>query len=219
MGAIGTMAASLAHGIRNPLASIRSSAELSLEEASSDFHRTLAEDIVAEVDRLELWVRKLILLVRPEEQILESVAVDATIRRCLAGFAPAVKSNGITLALDIADSLPPVCGTELMIEQVLENLISNAVDAMPKGGTLTITARAANGGDQVALTVSDTGDGLCKDRLEQVFKPFVTSKRTGLGLGLPLVKRLVDRLGGTVSLISQEGRGTTAFLSLPGVIG
>jgi len=217
MGAIGAMAAGLAHGIRNPLASIRSSAELSLEEKSSDFHQGLAEDIIAEVDRLELWIRKLILLVHPDEQALESVEAGAAVRQTLAGFAPAMESRGISLELDIEEPLPPIRGNSLMIDQVLQNLISNALDAMPNGGTLTVVAHAANGRDQVEMKVTDTGEGLPKDRLEQIFKPFVTSKHTGLGLGLSLVRRLVERLGGTIALTSREGRGTTASLRFPGI--
>jgi signal transduction histidine kinase len=126
-----------------------------------------------------------------------------------------MESRGISLELDIEERLPPVRGNSLMIDQMLQNLISNALDAMPNGGTLTVAAHAANAGDQVELKVTDTGVGLPKDRLEQIFKPFVTSKRTGLGLGLSLVRQLVERLGGTIALSSQEGRGTTASLRLP----
>lgn len=215
MGAIGAMAAGLAHGIRNPLASIRSSAELSLEETTSDFHRGLAEDIVAEVDRLELWIRKLILVVRPEEQDLESVEIGAAVRQGLASFAPAMDKRGISVELELEEPLPPVRGNNLLIDQVLQNLISNAVDAMPEGGTLTVAARTTKAGDQVELKITDTGEGLCKERIKQVFKPFVTTKSKGLGLGLSLVKHLVERLGGTITLSSQEGRGTTALLLLP----
>jgi signal transduction histidine kinase len=88
---------------------------------------------------------------------------------------------------------------------------------MSDGGTLSIAAHATNGVAQLELKITDTGRGMTETRLEQIFKPFVTDKRAGLGLGLPLVKRLVERLGGTVALSSQQGRGTTAFLRLPGV--
>jgi signal transduction histidine kinase len=218
LSTIGAMASAMAHGIRNPLASIRSSAELALEEEASDFHKELAGGIVTEVDRLEQWVRKLIMLAHPEQDELGSACVNTAIRKTLETFAQTMKTQGVVLALDLEEQLPPVPGNSLIMEQVFQNLISNALDAMPQGGTLTIQARAANDGDQVEMKVIDTGVGMPEDHLAQIFKPFVTSKRTGLGLGLSLVRQLVERLNGTIALSSREGHGTTASLRFPGVL-
>jgi two-component system sensor histidine kinase HydH len=122
---------------------------------------------------------------------------------------------GVTLALDVQEPVAPILGDPPLLEQVFNNLIANALDAMPNGGALTVTVRMAKGGDHAMATFTDTGQGIAKDRLSQVFKPFITSKRAGLGLGLSLVKRIVERHGGIIELSSVESQGTSVSLRFP----
>jgi signal transduction histidine kinase len=215
MAAIGEMASAVAHGIRNPLASIRSSAELALEDQTKDTFIETARDIVTEADRLEDWVRHLILISRHEREDFEAISMAQLIGDCVKEFAPAMERLGVTLALDVQEPVAPILGDPPLLEQVFNNLIANALDAMPNGGALTVTVRMAKGGDHAMATFTDTGQGIAKDRLSQVFKPFITSKRAGLGLGLSLVKRIVERHGGIIELSSVESQGTSVSLRFP----
>ena len=99
------------------------------------------------------------------------------------------------------------------LEQALDNLITNALDAMPRGGRLRLSVRPQNG--HLLVTVADNGTGIAPDDLPRVFTPFHTTKRTGIGVGLPLARRTVERLGGSLRLESTPGAGTQAILTLP----
>jgi two-component system sensor histidine kinase HydH len=186
-----------------------------LEDQTKDTFIETARDIVTEADRLEDWVRHLILISRHEREDFEAVDMAQLIGDCVNEFAPAMERLGVTFALDVQEPVAPILGDPLLLEQVFNNLIANALDAMPNGGALTVTVRMAKGGDHAVATFTDTGHGIAEDKLSQVFKPFITSKRAGLGLGLSLVKRIVERHGGTIELSSIESQGTTVLLRFP----
>ena len=101
------------------------------------------------------------------------------------------------------------------LEHALMNLVANAIDAMPDGGRLSLTTAYERGGRRVSLQVADTGIGMSAERLARIFMPFHTTKRTGLGVGTPLVKRTVERLGGTIDVSSRPGAGTRFVLNFP----
>jgi two-component system sensor histidine kinase HydH len=189
--------------------------ELALEDQTKDTFIETARDIVTEADRLEDWVRHLILISRHEREDFEAISMAQLIGDCVKEFAPAMERLGVTLALDVQEPVAPILGDPPLLEQVFNNLIANALDAMPNGGALTVTVRMAKGGDHAMATFTDTGQGIAKDRLSQVFKPFITSKRAGLGLGLSLVKRIVERHGGIIELSSVESQGTSVSLRFP----
>ena len=112
--------------------------------------------------------------------------------------------------------LPPIAVGPAMLEQLLNGVAANALQAMPDGGAITVTsARAA--GDVVELRVADTGRGMTQEQLERAFQPFVTYQQSGLGLGLALARRILVRHRGRISLSSEPGRGTVVSLSLPTV--
>ena len=215
MAAIGDMASAVAHGIRNPLAAIRSSAELALDDTSLKDNPEAAQDIVAEVDRMDQMIRELILIARHDEENFEGVCLAEMIRTCTSEFWPAMERQSVELSLDIHEPLALVQGDRALLRQALGNVIANALDAMPNVGDLAIRAALVKGGKEVKVTVADSGQGMAKDRLKEVFKPFVTSKRAGLGIGLSLVKRIIERHGGNVALSSEEGKGTTVSFEFP----
>jgi signal transduction histidine kinase len=128
---------------------------------------------------------------------------------------PSLLGHGIELGLEVAPGLPAVGADRAQLEQALLNLVSNAVDAMPGGGRLVLAARPHASG--VALVVADTGDGIAPDELEKVFDPLYTTKPPGkgTGLGLPILREVVEAHGGTVELESHPGAGTTALVCLP----
>lgn len=217
MAAIGEMASGIAHDIRSPLASIRTTAELALEEPPenrSASHES-AQDIILEVDRLERIIRDLILMARPEREELSDVCIAEMIRSCIRDLEPVLARQSITARVDIHESLSSILGDRPVLHLALNNVLSNAVDAMPNGGSLAVTLRMTDGGDHLEVIVADSGHGIPEDRLQEVFKPFVTSKPRGLGLGLALTKRIVERHHGTIAMTSEEGRGTTVIIRLP----
>jgi signal transduction histidine kinase len=120
----------------------------------------------------------------------------------------------VLLVHELASGLPPCAGDEDLLANALENLVRNAFEAMPGGGTLTVRTRAEGAG--VVLSVEDTGEGMDARTRERAFDEFFTTKATGSGLGLAFVRRVLEAHGGSVSLTSGEGRGTIVRLHLPG---
>ena len=215
MVAVGEMATAVAHGIRNPLASIRSSAELALEEETTEIGREATRDVILEVDRIGQWLREMLLFARPERGELFEVDLGETVRRSLDNFQRTMARQHIRSQVHIADALPPVKGDAQLLTQMFNSIIANAVEAMPNGGSLDVRAALCREGKELEMTLSDTGTGIPRAHLDQVLKPFFTSKRSGLGIGLQLVKRIVERHGGRIMLSSVEGQGTTVTLTYP----
>lgn len=209
LAAVGDMASAVAHGIRNPLAAIRSSAEL----MSTGPEGPQALDIMAEVDRLQGWVRKLLAYAQQGGRALAPVQFGGLAEAVLEHHAARLARQQVQVHKDWSAELPPILADAPALEQALDNLISNALDAMPGGGTLGVSAQVE--ARQLHAVISDTGTGIQAEELARVFLPFHTTKRTGLGVGLSLVKRTLERLGGRVDLESQPGRGTQAHLWLP----
>lgn len=212
LAVVGEMTGAITHGIRNPLASIRTSAELLQDDASPEV-RSASHDIIAEVDRLSEWVRQLLTYADQESAALMPVDVASVLRKCLAGFARELQRRRIELAFDTDDALPRATAEPLRLTHVFNSLIANAVEAMPDGGALNVDITAADRYVQVQLR--DSGIGVSADELPRIFAPFFTTKRKGLGLGLPLVKRIVTRFGGSVTLTSKQGKGAVVTVLLP----
>ena len=215
MVAVGEMASAVAHGIRNPLASIRSSAELALEEKTTDLGREATRDVILEVDRIGQWLREMLLFARPEHGELFEVDLGETVRQSLDGFHLTLARQKIRTQLQICDELPSIKGDAQLLTQMFNSIIANAVEAMPDGGSLEVGACTCHQGKELKMTLADTGSGIPRDNLSQVLKPFFTSKRSGLGIGLQLVKRIVERHGGRLTLNSAEGQGTAVTLFFP----
>ena len=213
MATVGEMSSAVAHSIRNPLSAIRSSAELAIESDSLIAAKEAARDVTMEVDRLGEWIRELLMFSRIENGDITSVSVSEATKVVLDGFAHRMEMQGVTLERNGDEPLPPIRGDKGLLEQIVGSLISNAVDAMPEGGRLeVVTCRA---GGVVTLTIADTGEGIPKSHIAKIFRPFFTSKINGLGLGLPLARRLTERLGGRMSLTSRVGAGTSIELKFP----
>lgn len=214
LAAVGEMGSAVAHGIRNPLASIRSSAELSLETADA-FGREAATDIIAEVDRLEGWVRELLSYARPVAEKPTAVGIAELVSAQLASFGRGAHRQNVVLQSEVAPDVGAVEADPLLLGQVLSSLIANAFEALDqgqRGGRVEVGAARAAG--RVQLWVQDDGPGMTADQLGRVFKPFYTTKPKGLGVGLPLARRIVERFGGRIDVSSRPGKGTRVELSL-----
>ncbi|WP_088286236.1 sensor histidine kinase [Ideonella sp. A 288] len=208
---VGEISAAVAHSIRNPLGSIRSTAELQHEIlGDSD---TAYADIVRNVDRVEHLVRTLLTWVRDPAERLGSADLNTALADAAARFGPELQAQSKPFRVELGQSLGAVAADPVLLAQVLNSLLANAVEATRSGDTVTLKAERL--GARVHVTVGDTGVGIEPERLGEAFKPFQTGKPRGLGLGLALVRRFVQRIGGEVELTSEPGRGTQVQLRLP----
>ena len=216
MAAIGEMASAVAHSIRNPLAAIRSSAELNTETSSDPAVRETADDIIHEIDRVEQWIRELLIFSRPEGSTqFRAAQIDQIMQQCLDGYMRLMKRNGIRLACDLAQDIPPIKGDPGLLGQMFNSVLANSIEAMPDGGTLRVAIGTTQAPAMVRITISDTGHGIPAERLDGMFETFLTTKRYGLGVGMLLSSRIARRHGGRITLQSEVGKGTTTTYELP----
>jgi len=212
---VGEMASAIAHGIRNPLASIRSSAELALLEDEDSPFRDTAEDIISEADRLAGWIKELLSYARLSNGELSSVQLNEVIRSTFDSYRKEMKKHDIKINLDLEEPIPEIKADEAPLRQMFLSLVANAIEAMPEGGEFTARSRFVKNTGLVETNLIDNGCGIRKDQLAKVFKPFFTTKRKGVGVGLSLAKRIISRHQGTIRIKSSEGHGTTISLQIP----
>jgi two-component system, NtrC family, sensor histidine kinase HydH len=209
---IGEMAATIAHSIRNPLASIRSAAELAREEDRQGIDECL-HDIMSEADRLDNWIRTLLLASRGTSMNVEQLDLNDLVEEILDGNSGELRRKNIQLTLSSA-TLPQVRGNRAMLGHALGNVVSNAIQSIPDQGKLSVETRRVDRG-QVQVVVEDTGSGMTICAARNLFRPFFTTKPNGIGLGMPLAKRILNRHGGGIALESKKGRGTKVVMTLP----
>ena len=208
--ALGEMSSAVAHSLRNPLATIRSSAELAQEIASPGAQRNIG-DIISQVDRMSRWVRELLVSLRPMNDDGEAVDLVLAVEDTFGAFDALIKRSGVEVRFT-PQNCAPVVSQKVLLTQILNSLFANALEAMPKGGVLTIEFESPQP-DSVRMTLSDTGKGMTAQQQLLVFKPFFTTKQGGLGVGLALVKRIMERFQGSVMLTSREQEGTRVSLN------
>jgi signal transduction histidine kinase len=207
---VGEISAAVAHSIRNPLGSIRTTAELQRELHGDADHAY--GDIMRNVDRVELLVRTLLTYARDPAERLGSADIRAVLSEAVARFGPDLEAQGKHLALEMTAN-GTVPADPVLLAQIFNSVLANAAEATKAGGSVTV--RGWQEGDAVYVDVSDDGAGIEAKRLNDIFKPFYTTKPKGLGMGLSLVRRIVDRLGGRVAVRSAPGEGTTLSIRLP----
>ena len=217
LASIGEMAAAVAHGLRNPLASLRASAQFVEKHPGSAAAGEQLNAIVAEVDRLDRRITHLLTFSRPAPFHPVPTALATVVRDVLPAFTERVRTQVVELTIDVPATLPDVRLDPVRLEQALTELVANALDAMPAGGRLALAATPAADGARpgVALVLRDTGRGIAPEVLEEVGKPFFTTRAEGTGLGLATARRFVEQHGGRLTLESTKGQGTTVRLWLP----
>lgn len=213
LAAIGAVASAVAHGVRNPLASIRSSAELAAVEEPDRAQECLA-DIQREADRVEGWVRDLLLQAKGEALLPQPVDVNLVLADAARSFSARAERQGVRVAIETAD-VPPVRANPGALGQAIDNLVANAIEAMPEGGELRLATAIAPSGREVEIRVADSGSGIPAPLSEGPGRMFFSTKPRGSGLGLVLTRRIVDRYAGSLRLESAGGQGTTATIRLP----
>ena len=211
---VGALAAQVAHEIKRPLAGIKSAMELITQEyAMSDAERSLLVKVEDELQHVDETIRDMLSLAKPVGLNAQPVDLHVVIDGALARLAGLPGADRVAVERHYDPRVPALMGDPMRLEQAFLNLSVNAVEAMGEGGRLTITTRLVDGA--VQLDVRDTGVGIPAENLERVFKPFVSTKPLGTGLGLPLVARVVAAHGGRLTLESEVGRGTTFHVTLP----
>lgn len=217
LASIGEMAAAVAHGLRNPLASLRAAAQVVRHHPSSPSSAEYLDAIIEEVDRLDRRISHLLSFSRPAPFHPLSESVPRLVESLLPAFSEPLRERGVELQVDIPSSLPAVRVDPIQLEQALVEIVSNALDAMPQGGQLRISAavHGSNGaGAEVSIDVADTGSGIPESVLPWVTEPFFTTRAEGTGLGLAIAKRYVEQNGGRLEIVSRPG-ATTVRVRLP----
>jgi len=221
LASIGQMAAAVAHGLRNPLASLRAAAQLARHRVDAPAARDQLDAIVEQVDRLDLRIAHLLQFSRPAAFHPLRESVRTLVDGALAGFTELLRQRSVELAVRAPATLPEIQVDPMRLEQALTELVSNALDAMPQGGRLDVTTRAEPGasGAGVVVEVTDSGPGIAPEILPNLGEPFFTTRPEGTGLGLAIAKRYVEEAGGRLEITSALGRGTTVRIWLPGASG
>jgi len=166
-----------------------------------------------EIHRLDYIITQFLHAIRPAPLQLRPASLNDVVQKTLALLQPELDNRGITVKTRLTRQLPQAQIDSTQIQQVLVNLVKNAMQTMTRGGTLTV--QTGEGGEGVRVSVTDTGGGIPQDQINRIFEPFYTTKKKGTGLGLMIVQRIVRAHGGRIELESHVGRGTTFRIWLP----
>ena len=219
LAALGRLTADVAHEIRNPLTAIGGFARRLQKSASGEKERVRAEIIVTEVDRLEKILRDVLTFSREARLHLEKHLVGEFLYDVVNAHEPICAEQSIAVEVMMEKDLPPVLIDRYQVKQALANLITNAIDAMPRGGALRITAGTEELHDvrYVFVQVSDTGQGMSQDVLPLIFEPFYSTKMIshGTSLGLAITRKIIEEHGGFVKAESELGKGSLFSLYFP----
>lgn len=213
LAALGQLTAGLAHELRNPLGTIKASAEMlnNTLSAENEVAREVAGFISTEVDRTNSLVTRFLQFARPLQVRLETADLGQTLDRAIA--AAEREAAGITIYKAYAPEIPPFPLDAELMERVFYNLVVNAAQASPAGGAVTVKTRIS--GRNAETLVIDRGSGIDKAHRAQIFNPFFTTKKEGVGLGLAIVAKIVDEHGGKIAVESEPGKGSIFCVSLP----
>ncbi len=230
LASLGTLSAGMAHEIKNPLVTVKTFAQLLPERYDdADFRATFTELVGHEIQRIDSIVNQLLHFSRPPKSRLRPVGLHDLVGATLRLVGQQLRQKGIESSLSLQAPHNDIMGDPSLLEQALVNILFNAVDAMERGGILTVSSRlvaadwpavdirpdAARLPEQIVLTIADTGPGIPPDRVQHVFDPFYTTKPQGTGLGLSIAHKIVQEHNGTIDVESMEGSGTAFHIALP----
>src|SRR6266540_1110386 len=212
--AVGEIATSLAHEIKNPLAGLSGALELLAEDLSKDPRQSeIVSEMRHQVARLTHTMESLLSFARPARAKLRTTDVNGSLEKVLFLVNQQCRGGNVSIRPQLGEALPPVMADPFQLEQVFLNICLNAIQAMSSsGGTLGVTSRGGDG--NVVVEVEDTGPGIPSDLRAQVFKPFFTTKREGNGLGLAISARIVAEHGGHIGYRCPPAGGTVFTVTL-----
>jgi two-component system, NtrC family, nitrogen regulation sensor histidine kinase NtrY len=220
------LARRLAHELKNPLFPLQLTVENLIRartqkpEQFDEVFRESSQTLLAELANLKAIIGKFSEFSRMPQPEVQVVQVNEVLRRVAqlfqAQFAPAGKA-AIQCKLDLDENIHPIAADPELLHRAVSNLVLNAMDAMPDGGTITLRSHREN--QKVVIEVADTGSGLTSEECERIFTPYYTTKQHGTGLGLAIVQSVVSDHGGRINVHSEPGKGTTFVIELADNIG
>ena len=216
LASIGRLSAGIAHEINNPLTGVLTFAHLLRQKSNmGEEDRQDLEVIINETTRVGEIVRGLLDFARERPSMQQPLDINHVIQQTMRLIRSQKQLERIVIREDLAEGLPRIKGDENQLQQVLLNLFLNACEAMPNGGTLTISTLGRDG--KVLVYVADTGSGIKEEHVDEIFEPFFSTKPVGkgTGLGLSVSYGIVEQHGGTLEVQSEEGKGTTLTIVLP----
>ncbi|MFO8079105.1 MAG: HAMP domain-containing sensor histidine kinase [Armatimonadota bacterium] len=213
------MSAGMAHEIRNPLVAIRTFAELAPSRLDDpEFRSNFLTVVREEIMRIDKLVGDLLTLSKPADAVVEEVDVELVCRGVMRAMAGVAESETITLNLQLDETQEVLKGDETRLYQALLNLVSNAIDAEPEGGSVTLNTQVHDGprGDRrLCISVHNPSSFIPEDQTEEIWRPFVSRKAKGTGLGLAICQTIIEEHNGYVSVESTVDGGTTFVVELP----
>ena len=220
LASVGEMAAGLAHEIKNPLAGICGAIDVLADDyPEDDQRREVMRQIQIQVGRLDKTVNDLLYFGKPGQPEFSYCDMNSLIKQTLMFVAQHPQAKNIKQVEELTRGLAPVWVDQKQIQQVLLNLLVNALQAMPDGGVLTVLTESldCDGQDWLRVAVCDTGSGISAEELDKIFTPFYTTKTQGTGLGLPICRQLMESNGGALRAAGRPGQGARFCLELPTV--
>ena len=216
LAALGSLAAGMAHEIRNPLSSIKGFAQFFLKKnpAGSVDHK-YSEVMIQEVERLNRVITNLLDFARPKEPIREKASIYALLHHSLELIQEHAGAKGIQVIEDIEEDIPQMALDRDQMTQVLLNIALNGLDTMEEGGNLWLRCFRSKQGKLVIIEIEDTGHGIPEAELPMIFDPFYSTKKKGTGLGLAIAHRIVENHDGVLSVSTKRGSGTVFRIELP----
>jgi two-component system NtrC family sensor kinase len=224
LAAVGQVTAAMAHQIGTPLNSISGYIQLILQDGNlQNKDRDRLKIIESQLDRLADSVRNLLSFTRQPKPQLKSLEVNEVLEELIHLSEPWFLARNVKLSTHLSPNLPPILGDPTHLQTLFLNLITNALDAMPKGGALTIKTRqglppfSSKDGRWLEISITDTGIGITEESKKRIFEPFFTTKKMGegTGLGLAICEKIIKEHSGRIELESEVGKGSTFFISLP----
>jgi signal transduction histidine kinase len=214
LSALGMLAASLAHEIRNPLVSVRTFIQLLPERLADEEFRTTFRDLaLGEVERIATLLSDLLAFSRPTPAQLEPTDLNELVRQLLRLLEPEARRDDVEVGFSADPTLPAVVVDDARLKQVLLNVILNAIQACPARGRVEIATR--HQGEWCVVAVSDTGPGIADDHLTRIFDPFFSTKQAGSGLGLFIAQQIVTQHGGSIHAAARPEGGALFSIHLP----
>jgi signal transduction histidine kinase len=215
LAAMGRVTGTIAHELGTPLNSVLGYTELLAQEPLSDIARRRLDVVATQVQRIVGIIDRHLARARTSLPKHYRIDLNRTVRETLELFKPIFEQHGVAVAASLARDLPSVRGDDASLQRVLINLLDNALDALPDGGTVTVTTRMD--GDGARIEIADDGVGIAPEMLPKVFELFASTKPPGkgTGLGLAISQELIKSHGGTMGIASRPGNGTTVTVVLP----